>query len=327
MSMQVSDYISQLLFDHECVVVPGFGAFLTRYYSAEVNAATHMLRPPGKRVYFNGSIKENDGLLAKSVSLGQKISYDLALERISTEINDWKQQLAEGKKITMPGIGKLYTDELSGKLQFSPSLENNYLPEAYGLSIFRSPAVKREEQIKKDLQKSIEKHISKSTARKSRALPWAAVLGPLIFASVLGASYWIFPENSHYERAAFDWLRTEKVVNSESTPKPVESIEVTAPAKTENVSSSAEPIADNSEKRPEATPAHVQIVVGAFKEQANAKAYVQTLKAQGFEAYASDQQNGFNRVAIGSFSNRDEALARLAEIRKQVNPGAWVYVK
>lgn len=326
MSMQVSDYISQLLFDHECVVVPGFGAFLTRYYSAEVNAATHMLRPPGKRVYFNASIRENDGLLAKTVSLDHGISYDLALNRIKSETQSWQNCLAEGKKLTLPGIGKLYTDELSGKLQFSPSLENNYLPEAYGLSIFRSPAVKREEQIKKDLQKSIEKHLTHTGKRKSRALPWAAVLGPLIFAGALGASYFIFPENSHYERADFNWFKSEKVISSEEAPAEIEKEETavfekvaeepaTPPAPVEELTSAEESIGN------------ISIVVGAFKEKANADKLVSSLSSEGFKAYTSASQNGFNRVAIGSFNNREEALMRLDEIRKQVNPGAWIYVK
>ena len=33
--MQLSLYISNLLFDHDCVTVPGFGSFLGNYKSAE----------------------------------------------------------------------------------------------------------------------------------------------------------------------------------------------------------------------------------------------------------------------------------------------------
>ena len=33
--MQLSLYISDLLFDHDCVTVPGFGSFLGNYKSAE----------------------------------------------------------------------------------------------------------------------------------------------------------------------------------------------------------------------------------------------------------------------------------------------------
>ena len=33
--MQLSNHISKLLFDHDCVTVPGFGSFLGNYKSAD----------------------------------------------------------------------------------------------------------------------------------------------------------------------------------------------------------------------------------------------------------------------------------------------------
>ena len=35
--MQISQYISELLFRYDCVVVPGFGAFLSERVSAKID--------------------------------------------------------------------------------------------------------------------------------------------------------------------------------------------------------------------------------------------------------------------------------------------------
>ncbi|MDZ7845472.1 MAG: hypothetical protein U5L96_01075 [Owenweeksia sp.] len=125
MKRELHEHISRLLFDHECVTVPGFGSFLSRYHAAEVNPATHMMRPPSRRVYFNKRIQENDGLLAKSISLVEKISYPQALKLIAEQADKWQSELQLNKKLSLGSIGRMFIDE-SGSLRFNPSLGTNY---------------------------------------------------------------------------------------------------------------------------------------------------------------------------------------------------------
>ncbi len=221
MNLQLPEHLSQLLFRHECVVLPGLGAFLTRYHSAEANTATGMLRPPSRRVHFNASIKENDGLLANSVSRSQNISYKKAMQFIQDQLNEWLSQIDGGEKINLTGVGRLFKDD-NGNLQFSPSLENNFLTSSYGLSIFRMPPLQREAEIRKTIHKAIEKHvpISKNEPReKRRKFAWAAVLIPLAFAGVVGAGYYAY-ENSDWEnQAGFDWWKKSPQTTVDS-PQP-----------------------------------------------------------------------------------------------------------
>ena len=72
------------------MVVPGFGAFLTRSYAAEINPATHMLRPPSKRVVFNARIQDNDGLLAQHIARLEGKSYRSATDGIEIAARGWK---------------------------------------------------------------------------------------------------------------------------------------------------------------------------------------------------------------------------------------------
>ena len=53
MNKPVSYYISELLFLHDCVVLPEFGGFVGNNQSAKLNTITGELLPPSKQLLFN----------------------------------------------------------------------------------------------------------------------------------------------------------------------------------------------------------------------------------------------------------------------------------
>ena len=62
--MQITRYIQELLYQHECVTIPHFGAFLTRSFGAQVSSEGHFF-PPRKEVNFNQLLVANDGVCNK----------------------------------------------------------------------------------------------------------------------------------------------------------------------------------------------------------------------------------------------------------------------
>lgn len=205
----IDHYISSLLYYNECVVVPGFGAFLTRYYSAEINSATHMFRPPSKRVAFNARIQENDGLLAQHIAQTEQVSYQKALESIEISVRSWKKLLRAGKKVNLTGIGRLFMSD-KGKLQFNPAYDINYDINSYGLNIFRANAMDRDLEIKRSVNKAIEKHQGKKgkTSESQKSEPvvrdinyrrWVSILGPVAALLVVGA--YLYTNPASLERA------------------------------------------------------------------------------------------------------------------------------
>lgn len=351
MQLAIDDHISRLLFDHECVIIPGFGAFLTRYYSAEVNAATHMMRPPSRRLYFNRSIHENDGLLAKAISYTEGLTYKQSLAVIEDQVKEWVHLLKAGKKVAISGIGRLYVDENSRKLQFSPSLENNFLTSAYGLSIFRSPAVQREALIRKGVHKAIEKHMAKkpttrkeaenapATEKKKKRTPWAAVLVPIIFAGIVGAGYVAYQNDAFENVAGFNIFKSNdkpaediKAEELTSTEEPVEELNEEPAYEEENIITeeevmSEEPASEDSFSAAEevTAPSGYHIVVGSFHDRSNAEHYISELQAQGYDAYLANGTPDFSRVAIGNFQSWRQAKNALDGVRMNVNPGSWIY--
>ena len=58
--MKIEDSISQLLYRYQCVTVPGFGAFLTEFQSAQLHENSNTFYPPKKLISFNPYLKNYD---------------------------------------------------------------------------------------------------------------------------------------------------------------------------------------------------------------------------------------------------------------------------
>lgn len=84
--MNIVCHIEQLLRSHDCVTVPGFGAFVAAAAHASHDAASSKISPPSRTVMFNPELTHNDGLLASSVARRDGLSYERAMERIADEV-------------------------------------------------------------------------------------------------------------------------------------------------------------------------------------------------------------------------------------------------
>ena len=82
MNKAVPHYISELLFLHECVIIPEFGGFVGSRKSAELNKFTGTLSPPSKQILFNPNLKSNDGLLVAHIANKEEIKTENAKDNI-----------------------------------------------------------------------------------------------------------------------------------------------------------------------------------------------------------------------------------------------------
>ena len=90
--MLLYQYIKELLYQHECVTVPNFGAFLTRTNHATVTNDGAFF-PPRKEILFNRLLSTNDGILAHYYAQKEAISYEQALRKIEKEASLWKKRI------------------------------------------------------------------------------------------------------------------------------------------------------------------------------------------------------------------------------------------
>jgi len=309
--MKIEQYISQLLYRYQCVTVPGFGAFLTEYQSAQLHESSSAFYPPKKLVSFNAHLKNNDGLLANHIALSEKTSYEMAVDAIHNEVNIWKNILEINGKFTLKNIGELSLNS-ENNVVFYPSDSMNYLTQAFGLSSFVSPAVKREEY-KKEVELLEEKAPITFTpeAREKRSyLKYAAVLALALGLSGIGG-YQLY--NNHIEQ---ETLLVETQVQQQVQDKIQEAtffIDAPLPPVT---------LAVKEEKL------RYHIVAGVFRSAENADKATAQLKKIGFKSRRIPQnRHGLFPVLYGSFGTKQEAVDTMNAIRKTQDNQAWLLVK
>ena len=158
--MRLEFYITDLLFRHDCVIVPELGAFVSQSYPAELEPSTRMFRPARKQLAFNSEMRRSDGLLIDYVATTNAWSFERASQELKKAVRHWRHELAQGKKIRLEYIGQLYTE--NGSIQFLPSLESNYQLDSYGMGMFyvhpinalKSPAQSKTKKKPKEKKKS-----------------------------------------------------------------------------------------------------------------------------------------------------------------------------
>jgi CCDC81-like prokaryotic HU domain 1/CCDC81-like prokaryotic HU domain 2/SPOR domain len=145
--VKIDPFISELLYDHDCVIVTDLGGFIANYKPASINPALHMISPPSKKLAFNASLKDNDGLLASHISKKTAINYQDACDVIREYVKNANKNLQSGQKIKLEKIGVLFLDS-DKMVQFLPDQHTNYLIDSFGMTALHAPLIKREEAAK-----------------------------------------------------------------------------------------------------------------------------------------------------------------------------------
>ena len=138
--MNLAKEISFLLYKHNCVILPGFGAFLLREKDAERNEVAKYATPKQKVVTFNQQIVNNDGLVANYVSTQHNCSYESGLEKINEYTTELWNTLKSKRNIEVSDIGTFYYTQ-EEKLVFVPYHSVNFDTASFGLPKLRLKTV------------------------------------------------------------------------------------------------------------------------------------------------------------------------------------------
>ena len=146
--MLLENYISQLLYRYDCVVVPNFGGFLAQKIPSQFNPINYTFSPPSKELSFNINLTKNDGLLLNYISQEEKVSYEEAQIFVEKSVKEWQNELAVNKTIIAEDIGVFKLNNY-GILDFKPVYAKNYLTDSYGLSKVNAKYILKETSSKK----------------------------------------------------------------------------------------------------------------------------------------------------------------------------------
>lgn len=142
--MNIARHIDELLFEHDCVILPEFGGFVGDYIAAKINQESNVFMPPSKYVLFNRHLTNNDGLLINAIANKENISYELATKNLKDFISEIKVALSQKNRYEIGEVGVFYVDQ-NKKVCFKHS-GKNYSLASFGLPQFvLQPQIENEE--------------------------------------------------------------------------------------------------------------------------------------------------------------------------------------
>ncbi|WP_299012670.1 SPOR domain-containing protein [uncultured Polaribacter sp.] len=297
--MNLANYINDLLYRYDCVIVPDFGGFVTNTTGAKLDSTTHTFYAPTKQITFNNHLKHNDGLLANYIASVEEISFEKATTLISLAVIKWQNEL-QSKTVVINNLGVLHLNN-EKHIVFEPENEQNYLTTSFGLATVQSSAIER---YREEVKPLAVKETKKGFATFAK---YAAAAAVLLFLGAAGTN--VYKQNEQQKVFAKQEQQLQQKIQRATfvIPNPLPTLEL-------NV------------VKEKATPYHV--VAGAFQFRENAEKKVKELLAKGYNAKIIGKNKwGLTQVTFNSFSDRNEATNNLYRIQKTISKDAWLLVK
>jgi nucleoid DNA-binding protein len=308
-------HIEKLLAQHDYVVVPNLGGFVVQMQSAQITP--DCITPPHATVSFNPLMHHADGLLAIEIARSNQISYRLAMEYIEKEVAIIKSQVTSKNSIQLGNLGTFNLNE-TGTLIFAPSKKTDFLPQNFQLSNLHIST--------KDSRKVENKKKVTITLPSTRLFKYAAA------AMVIFGLFFASPKVNDMRRQS----DTASLANLSFKPRQVR-VEVAKPdikdstidsdstkiAKTEK-SADTPTIIENKITEEASSKFHVIVASSSTKEAA--ERYCKELVGDEFPNTHVLPPAKTYRVAIQSFSNREEAIEFMQKLRETDSrfESAWV---
>lgn len=293
--MQLSKYISDLLYRYECVIVPDFGGFVSNNISSQINIENHQFSPPSKIISFNVNLQQNDGLLINHIAKSLNITFDDAAEKIQHVVEKWQIHLQK-EPLFLDKIGQLNLDD--EHLIFEPLNKINYLTSSFGLSDVSADYILRPKSKSSNIENK--KPYGKYIASAGIALG-------ILFAGNL----YVKQKINQQEVLAQKKVTHQIQQASFNILKPLPAVRLTV----------------EKEVIKEKKTLQYHIVAGAFKIAKNATRKVTLLKAKGFDAKIIGVNKwGLTQVSYASFDNKIDAINHMNYIRKNDNKHAWLFI-
>ena len=289
--MKISYHIFNLLQEHDCVIVPNFGAFVARNISAKISRDGSRIYPPNKEITFNKSLIKSDGLLINRISSDENISYEMANDKLSNWVIKSHKKISKQGYIEIKNIGSISLE--NEKYIFNPSQNSIFLKSSYGLNSIDSNEIKRS-----------------TNSISNSYLKYAAIL--IVFLSLAGIftkSY--FDSVNEFNEASYAQANLE--------------IEKKIQKATFNINSSLPTVKLPIQKQY----GDFHIIAGSFMLEENSLKMITALKNKGFIEARKVGVNKFGllQVAYNSYDTVEEARVALAEIRLSQDINAWLLIK
>jgi CCDC81-like prokaryotic HU domain 2/CCDC81-like prokaryotic HU domain 1/SPOR domain len=325
--LKIKDYIKELLFTNQGVVIPGLGGFVSEYEPAAFDVSENKFLPPSKKITFKSDYSFQDSLLIKFISKKENLDKEKAKKILDDFVKEIKSGLKKGDKIDFSEIGTLL-QTAKGEIQFKQSAESNLLTESYGLKSVKTKPIKSN-KISIKTTKPVKQ---KKSYKKHLIYGLSSIVVICLF-----AASWFFTDG--YKN--FSMIHPDKdteVSLSENkalltTEKNLDSIARADSIKALIVHS----IDDNTVKKdalfyeapekqePKTIYSEFHIIAGSFKKIENAEEFASKIRDKGYSTEIIQSRENLIRIAIFSFTDESEALKKLYKLRETADLNSvWI---
>lgn len=98
-------HIRYLLTQHDCVIVPGWGALVVQHECASFDLDNNIVTPPRRWISFNPLLAHSDGVLAHSIMRERACTYEQAMAVIDEQVVEWRECVLRDGKVMWDKIG------------------------------------------------------------------------------------------------------------------------------------------------------------------------------------------------------------------------------
>lgn len=340
----VSSNIFNLLYEYECVVVPGFGGFVTNYRGADIDTSRKVILPPSNDLDFVDKLTFNDGVLVSRLAEQNGRSYQEAISTIETYTTDCTKVLYQQNPVYVPKVGQIQANS-SGDLQFQAE-NTNFLTDAFGLPELDLKPIKSVTQTPPPVKTAPAPVVQSQT--KDMAKSSFNLFNILLLATFLFVAYYVWDSyktklnnrpRTETKIPVHDEEEQEDDISEEEERYTDYSDNITVISDDEYVDE--EPVRTTQEpttvrEEPVIQPTRTTttttrsyntnryvVVVGSFGDGGNADRMIRECQRQGYETVTS-WNGSMKRVGVVVNCSPNQLDGKLRQVQSRFNPNAWV---
>ena len=295
--MDISNYIKDILYTHNQVNIPEFGAFIRKSESAKIGKDNEVIQAPTTQISFDETIKTDDNILTNYLVQNGGIKPDEAKELVAFYVSELKSKLEKGESEEFNQIGTLHLDDKK-VIVFTKDKASTFLPNPFALTELKVSPIKEKSTV------------PKKEETKKPIWIWIAIAAAVILILIM-----VFPVRNYInkQKATAD----TELNDSDSTDDEADSdfeeedtLENEDNITTDNGATTEEIASDNYN-----TELKFHVIAGSFGEVGNAENLKSTLLKKGYSAATVLPKDGqWYRVSMSGFADRKSAEEEMKRI-------------
>lgn len=296
---QLALHIEYLLLRHDCVILPGFGAFINARCAAHYDPFTDRWIPMTKEVRFNQAVNHDDGLVANSYARKYSLTFHEARTLLNSDIKELRYLIENDGEVSLGRLGYISAGD-ENTIRFSPfqtaeqtNRELGFVSVGTQLNSqeFSDNANEKRAERSLDFDRNYYIPVNKTAAKVAASLL-------LVFIVAISA---LMPSSGRMEEDQASVVPVNALIDSAAMPMVQEPKEVYE---------SQDSVPGNDDLIPENSIKKYYLIVGTFRSEREAQKYINLNHGEESDLILVPSKTLF-RVASASSNDKSELITEL----------------